>query len=280
MKAIKEGKDPNESNPKPEPEPEVDLQPLDPNDPEVQALGGVPDSMQPSVEEVPDEQGDEHVSVHRAAKDESSHPFTERSPGPSPLPKGELPTAMDTDVSPLESSPNTRDGSVGGGYFPEVPTETRSPILPSAPEETSSPPTPDITEANQLPTPGIDPNTNAQDFYRQTFTPSQETPNAIQAPPQKPTYISAPAPATLLPPFTTPISQTIPKVTPSNPPRAPVQPSARSTARAEPVYITDDKAVALAQKHARFAISALNFDDAATAVKELREALRTLGADP
>jgi vacuolar protein sorting-associated protein VTA1 len=36
--------------------------------------------------------------------------------------------------------------------------------------------------------------------------------------------------------------------------------------------------VAKAQKHARWAISALNFEDADTAVKELKAALQTLGA--
>ena len=34
-----------------------------------------------------------------------------------------------------------------------------------------------------------------------------------------------------------------------------------------------------AQKHAKWAISALNFEDADTAVKELRIALRALGAN-
>jgi vacuolar protein sorting-associated protein VTA1 len=43
-------------------------------------------------------------------------------------------------------------------------------------------------------------------------------------------------------------------------------------------YNTDDVAVAKAQKHARWAISALNFEDADTAVKELKAALQTLGA--
>ena len=41
---------------------------------------------------------------------------------------------------------------------------------------------------------------------------------------------------------------------------------------------TDDVAIAKAQKHARWAISALNFEDAETAVRELRDALKTLGA--
>jgi len=41
----------------------------------------------------------------------------------------------------------------------------------------------------------------------------------------------------------------------------------------------DDAAIAEAQKHARWAISALNFEDVATAVKELRIALGALGGD-
>jgi vacuolar protein sorting-associated protein VTA1 len=41
----------------------------------------------------------------------------------------------------------------------------------------------------------------------------------------------------------------------------------------------DEKSIAEAMKHAKWAISALNFDDAATAVKELRIALRALGAN-
>jgi len=41
---------------------------------------------------------------------------------------------------------------------------------------------------------------------------------------------------------------------------------------------TDEEAIAKAQKHARWAISALNFEDAETAVRELRAALATLGA--
>lgn len=42
--------------------------------------------------------------------------------------------------------------------------------------------------------------------------------------------------------------------------------------------IVDEEAIAKAQKHARWAISALNYEDMPTAVKELREALKTLGA--
>ncbi|KAI6247927.1 Vacuolar protein sorting-associated protein vts1 [Erysiphe necator] len=41
--------------------------------------------------------------------------------------------------------------------------------------------------------------------------------------------------------------------------------------------IIDDISIAKAQKHARWAISALNFEDTETAIKELKEALKTLG---
>jgi vacuolar protein sorting-associated protein VTA1 len=42
--------------------------------------------------------------------------------------------------------------------------------------------------------------------------------------------------------------------------------------------VTDEEAIMAAQKHARWAISALNFEDVKTAVKELRSALEVLGA--
>lgn len=43
-------------------------------------------------------------------------------------------------------------------------------------------------------------------------------------------------------------------------------------------YRTDDNAISNAQKHAKWAVSALNFEDVDTAVKELKIALDTLGA--
>jgi vacuolar protein sorting-associated protein VTA1 len=42
--------------------------------------------------------------------------------------------------------------------------------------------------------------------------------------------------------------------------------------------VTSHKNLDKAQKHAKFAISALNFDDVPTAVQELRNALASLGA--
>jgi vacuolar protein sorting-associated protein VTA1 len=45
----------------------------------------------------------------------------------------------------------------------------------------------------------------------------------------------------------------------------------------QPQVVVDDEAIAKAQKHARWAISALNYEDVETAVKELKNALNTLG---
>jgi vacuolar protein sorting-associated protein VTA1 len=47
---------------------------------------------------------------------------------------------------------------------------------------------------------------------------------------------------------------------------------------AQPSHGIDDNSVQLAQKHARWAVSALTFDDVDTAIKELRNSLKYLGA--
>lgn len=59
-----------------------------------------------------------------------------------------------------------------------------------------------------------------------------------------------------------------------NPPRGPVSQPISSQLN----YVADEEAIMKAQKHARWAISALNFEDVKTAVKELRGALESLGA--
>ena len=59
---------------------------------------------------------------------------------------------------------------------------------------------------------------------------------------------------------------------------APSQPAALPPVVSQANYLTDEEAILKAQKHARWAISALNFEDVNTAVKELRGALDSLGA--
>lgn len=297
MKAIKEGKDPNESNPKIEPAPEEDLPALDPNDPEVLMLEGGSKPQQASVEDVPDEQDKvESKAARQSSIDQSLHPSAQPSaqvsaqgspgqPAFEPYPRDGYPytAARDDNVSPMDS-PHDRDGSVGGGYFPEVPTftsENQDPTLQTAPpldvmdlglpDHPSGPPGLNLglpeqptappgrsADFESFPPPTLpdEPANAPQDFYR---APSpQPPPPTYPPPPQQPTY-HAPPPVHHQPP----------------PQRfnAPPPPPAKKNQ-----LITDDVSIAKAQKHCRWAISALNFEDADTAVKELREALKTLGA--
>lgn len=281
VRALKEGKDPNESNPKPEPQPE-ELPELDPNDPEVQSLGLPSHAKQPTVEEVPDEQDKVEARLARQSSiDQSLHPSAQVSgqatplekPAFDPYPRSGFPynAVQNDNVSPLEPSPNERDGSVGGGYFPEVPTftsQTQNTTLPTAPADDAL----DLGLPDQPSTlPGQEPGPGFGNF-------SPPSVNEVAAPPPQDFYRQAPppqAPAPIQPP-----PPQIQRVVP-----APVQPQPTASIFAPPPgqsskqqYITDDVAIAKAQKHARWAISALNFEDAETAVRELRFALETLGA--
>jgi vacuolar protein sorting-associated protein VTA1 len=297
---VKEGKDPNESNPKPEPAAEESLPALDPNDPEVQQFE-TPKPHQPSVEDVPDEQDRIEAKLARQSSiDQSLHPSAQVSARGSPAPADPRPydpyrqngPAQD-DVSPLEPSPpNNRNGSVGGGYFPEVPTftsETQDSTLPTAPpddvidlglpDHPSTAPgfasTPDTLP--QTFTPDAPPTAPPQDFYRQA--PPAPPPSAPQhvnyAPPVAPVAPVAPQPQH-------PTYQQTPYVPPSAPVQhfapPPTAPAVQQPPKTNAQLNTDDVAIAKAQKHARWAISALNFEDAETAVRELRAALQTLGA--
>ncbi|KKY23629.1 putative short-chain dehydrogenase reductase sdr [Diplodia seriata] len=222
VKALKAGEDPNLSNPVQEPEPTTgeSAPMLDPNDPEVQRINGN-SSLQPTVETAPP----------------SFAPSPSQEPNAQPFP-GEGPTHGD--VSPLEAAEDQdRQNSVGGGYFPAVPTftsEVPAPSLPTAPEQAMDDAPPAAPNDGQY---------NPKDFY--------------QPPPSAPTA------------FAPPPSQGVPPIAQTNiqPPTAP---------RGMDNYRTDDDSVMKAQKHAKWAISALNFEDVPTAVKELRNALETLGA--
>jgi vacuolar protein sorting-associated protein VTA1 len=279
-KALKEGKDPNESNPKPEPtQEEEELLPLDPNDPEVQQLTG--DSSRPrpaSVEEIPYDTDriesrlasqsllDQSLDLPQQPLAQASHGTQEKT-DPHSQSGFAYNAAKDHDVSPMEPEANEpksgRQGSIGGGYFPEIPaftSDARQPTLPTAPPENISPidpPYPSHLQASpnagrgfgSIPPRILDegPWGSPRDFYTPA-PPQHQFPGHAPAP----TFVPAPAPV-------------------SAPHTAPA-PSRQQN------YNTDDAAVAKAQKHARFAISALTFDDVNTAVRELRAALQTLGA--
>ncbi|OBT38801.1 hypothetical protein VE00_10636 [Pseudogymnoascus sp. WSF 3629] len=278
VKAIKEGKDPNESNPAPEPQPEQAQDQA--SESELQQLSHPPP---PTAEDAPGEQ--DLLSPHLAAQsslNKSLHPSQEPSrqntpptashPGPPPQ---LFNPSTSQNVSPLapspSASPQDRSGSIGGGYFPEVPTDARD--IPSAPTTlpthlppTTSPKPSVISPPHEQPTfptfPTVDytPNTGHTDQNIDSYY--------AQSPPQPPAPAQAKA-AYDAPPVSTiaaPVGSTLP-------PR-PVT----SAPRPQAAVVLDDVAVAKAQKHARWAISALNFEDSETAIRELRAALETLGA--
>lgn len=174
-------------------------------------------------------------------------------PEPNPAPQEDnmapppLPTASSnpqtSDVSPIEpavTSNSSRAPSIGGGYFPEV---------PDAPSNGATAPTLPSSPAgfysNMQPPPVVPPSQELG--TRPDERPSAPTPHQMAAP--------AAAPAL----------------------QSPFVPAGNSGPPAGG-YATDDDAIMAAQKHAKWAISALNFEDVETAVKELRIALRSLGA--
>jgi len=143
-----------------------------------------------------------------------------------------------------EADDASRSASVGGGYFPSVPGATSDDTEARAP--TANP-----ASFNRpfIPTPGNI--ASPTDFYNQS---QSSTP--------------APVPA----PIPAPMSHPVPSAIPQSQPLPPVQSLPPGS------YRTDDDSVTLATKHAKWAISALNFEDVNTAVKELRLALNSLGA--
>lgn len=108
-----------------------------------------------------------------------------------------------------------------------------------------------------------------------------DTPTAFQSfpPPSDDLSVSTPDPASF---YDTPSASapTPPPVAPASVPRpaahAPVAPA--PYVPSQPSHGLDDNTVQLAQKHARWAVSALTFDDVDTAIKELRNSLKCLGA--
>ncbi|KAH0494520.1 hypothetical protein TgHK011_001137 [Trichoderma gracile] len=221
LKAIREGKDPNESNPKPR-EAEDEEPALDPLDPAVQQLNSPPPPRAASVEEVPD--GGEPSSRQEAAS-EGYFP-----PPPPPPPQLAEPDTEPFVPSPMSTSP--------------PPVDSQPPPPPQLPSQFTSfaPPPPPPEPVN----PSIPPSWTAPTV---TVPPAVASPTPLSAP------VSAPVPAPAAPPAT------------SLGGGGAVHPS-----------VADQKSIAQAQKHAKWAISALNFDDIPTAVQELRNALATLGA--
>ncbi|KAJ5601112.1 Vacuolar protein sorting-associate Vta1 N-terminal [Penicillium lagena] len=257
VKAIKAGEDPNESNPAPREETEEAV-----TAPEVQEFDELVAEQaskprQPSVEEIPDES--DRLGPHLArqsALDESLHPSRASS---IPRQPAASTTASEPDIPsvPLNapgSHPQATDEPSGGELE-----------LPSTPGN--------IGNSSTLPQLPDTPGSGAHDTTVHPRNAFQSFPPPSAGPPT-----TAPDPASFYDPSSA--SAHIPPPAAPQPPAAPLStrapPAAASSTR--PSHGVDDQSISLAQKHARWAVSALTFDDVDTAVKELRNSLKCLGA--
>jgi len=233
---------------------------LDPDDPEVQKITQA--AQQPTVENAPDEDAPSYntLTIPAQANGLTSPPDGDFNPYDLlPSAANHHPSQPPQLSQTAESSPaeniNSRQGSVGGGYFPINDHDPAS----SAPDpdismpDSSSDPMPRPSAALSLPD-------DPQDFY------SMQSPPPVQSAPPLPPKAPIPPPVQ---PRAAPVAYSKPAPAPA--PQLSSQPHDGS-------FLTDDDAVFAAQKHAKFAISALNFEDVNTAVKELRAALQSLGA--
>ncbi|KAG5926203.1 hypothetical protein E4U42_003543 [Claviceps africana] len=197
LKAIREGRDPNESNPRAE-EPQQPEPPLSPSDPAVRAIT---------------QSGPRAASVEDA--DDAGEPY--------------------------------RGPDAQGDYFPppteEAPVPSPEMLLPAqSPNGMPSPPAPSQNPP-EAPVPTLRPQART--------TPSPSIPHSA------PKAAHAPGPTAAVP---SPAAHSAPAG-----PSVPVVPT------------PNPKSIEQAQKHAKWAISALNFEDIPTAVQELRNALALLG---
>lgn len=181
------------------------------------------------------------------------------------------PKIDDNMVSPIEPSSTT---SNFGPALPGVPdfapgsnaatTSAISPTQPTGPSVSSRPSSSDMPNFNN-------PNGMESHSHQQNPSASQDTRYSINFPPSH------------LPPNTP--TYPYPSSQPSIPPSQHIR-SAPGPILAVPEmdqtgagdnYMVDDQAISQATKHAKWAISALNFEDVKTAVKELKGALECLG---
>ncbi|KAG6100629.1 hypothetical protein E4U30_004297 [Claviceps sp. LM220 group G6] len=227
LKALREGRDPNESNPNPTVE-EQPEQPLSPSDPAVRAITQ-PGSLNASVEDVEDA-GEQYQAgsddAHRdyfqstTADTSISSPLLRQNPGFESIPSAPLPH-----ISPVPSSPEVQ---ILTQASPQMPSPITS--LPSPPALQSSVPSsrPQRWE-------------DAADFSSISQSAMSQGAGSVVGSPFPTARAAVPGPPAAVAPTPNP------------------------------------KDIEQAQKYARWAISALNFEDVPTAVQELRRALSLLG---
>ncbi|RHZ66364.1 uncharacterized protein CDV56_108742 [Aspergillus thermomutatus] len=269
VKAIKAGEDPNATNPVVKEDDETEGPTVTEDDLEAQA-DLVSQPQQPTVEEVPDEsERAERAMARQSSLDESLHPSRSSS---APRPQRTIDSFTIPDVptsAPRTPAPETGPTGEQGSTL----------NLPSAPvtfaSSSSIPNLPD-TPSNL----GAHHPAASNSFH--SFPPPSDLPPA--SPPatfhQPSSFYNHPKPSTWAP------------STPAQPDTAPVPVVSRPVQQPAPAAVPtvsassqsnshgiDDQAIAQAQKHARWAVSALTFDDVNTAIKELKNSLKYLGAE-
>ncbi|KAK2039452.1 DUF605-domain-containing protein [Colletotrichum somersetense] len=245
LKAIKEGKDPNESNPKQE-EPKEVLPALDPNDPDVRGLTSPPPKPA-SVEDDPETEFYKKAS----APAETVPPAAPNEPVPTQSSVLDLPSVpTSNDLNPPSNQ--------NQGYF-DPPEEF--PPSPLSQKDTNEV----VASANAPSAPSP--------YAASSAGPTLSPENA--ASPWQPPKIPPPHVAKSTPPPASKHSKPPPPT--AQQPKAPVV-NVSNNSWAPSSAPSDEMDLPKAQKHAKWAISALNFEDVPTAVKELRNALAALGA--
>jgi vacuolar protein sorting-associated protein VTA1 len=292
LKAIKAGEDPNLTNPVQETQPQPPSPPvLDPSDPEVQSI------VQPQTPSA----GPYQPYIESAPNTEQPSPAMAPDVSPPPLlpsaPTGYTQTSHN-DVSPMSQPASSRQGSVasaGGGYFPRAdapPTftsENTAPGLPTAPSVDSDSIAAALGGTSELAGSQLPPAPVAPDpasFYQGVASPQNPfqsaTLSAHSQQLQQPPVFQSQQPMNPQPglhPQQPPNPSVFQQSSPAprhNPYSQPTAPPPASSSQGP--FRNDEESIREAQKHAKWAISALNFDDSATAVKELRIALNALGA--
>ncbi|KAG5938609.1 hypothetical protein E4U59_003678 [Claviceps monticola] len=230
LKALREGRDPNESNPNPTVE-EQPEQPLSPSDPAVQAITH-PGSLNASVEDVEDvgeQYQAESDEAHRdyfqstTADTSVSSPLLRQSPGLE-----SIPSAPPPHISPVPSP----EVQIPTQASPQMPNQVPSPITSlSSPSPLQS----------SIPSSRPQPWENTTNPFSIAQSTRSQGAGSIVASPFPTAHAAVPGPPAAVAPTPNP------------------------------------KDIEQAQKYARWAISALNFEDVPTAVQELRRALSLLG---
>jgi vacuolar protein sorting-associated protein VTA1 len=276
LKAIKAGEDPNAATPEEEEEALPIMPYVSPNrtsHPSIQSPpvdGTIPPNTQPmkhgpspqspdspsfNPPNQPSFQGSDTISPKLSQMNLGTfQPPSSFSPDPRAAPTT-LPLQPST---PTTFPPSLPLNSNTSSQISGSPPNQFSPVPPPRPPPFSSPHNQDLP---------------ANYYTSQSLQQRPPPPPPPVAPPPSNYYTQPSAPSHQSGPFQ-PSTQSY-QPTSSYQPPAP-QPSP-SYFPPQPQVVVDDEAIAKAQKHARWAISALNYDDVETAVKELKNALNTLG---